>query len=97
MISESKDIPSTSELHSGLLNDPAHIKSLRKLTKVLLTLVLEFPGLPTGPQGRTFLGQLVKDVGLNRDNYSELLKMFLCSRDQQGVAVSDFYRSASIN
>lgn len=88
ILSEAKDIPSLSELHAGLLNDPAHMKSLRKLTKVLITLVLEYPGLPTGPQGRTFLGQLVKDVGLNRDNYSELLKMFLRSRDQQGAAVS---------
>uniref|UniRef100_A0A914XR24 Bromodomain adjacent to zinc finger domain protein 2B n=1 Tax=Plectus sambesii TaxID=2011161 RepID=A0A914XR24_9BILA len=92
---EAKDIPSISEVHAGLLNDPVHIKSLRKLTKVLVTLVLEYPGLPTGPQGRTFLGQLVKDVGLNRDNYSELLKMFLCSRDQQGIALGAKLESSS--
>ncbi|VDK28224.1 unnamed protein product, partial [Anisakis simplex] len=54
------------------------------LTKVLLQLVLEYPGLPSGIAGRTPLGQALKDVGIHRENYSELMRMFLQSRDEQG-------------
>lgn len=88
MVLEQKDLPSLDEVHAGLLNDASGVKALRKLTKVLVTLVLEYPGLPTGPAGRTFLGQTVKDVGVTRDNYSELIKIFLLSRDAHGRQVT---------
>ncbi|VDK83196.1 unnamed protein product, partial [Litomosoides sigmodontis] len=77
-------IPTLNEFLAGLQNHPNHLKSFLLLTKVLLQLVLEYPGLPSGIAGRTPLGQALKDVGVHRENYSELLKMFLLSRDEEG-------------
>lgn len=68
-------------------NHPNHLKGFLLLTKILLQLVLEYPGLPSGIAGRTSLGQALKDVGVHRENYSELLKMFLLSRDEEGKKV----------
>uniref|UniRef100_A0A0N5D0Y7 Bromodomain adjacent to zinc finger domain protein 2B n=1 Tax=Thelazia callipaeda TaxID=103827 RepID=A0A0N5D0Y7_THECL len=77
-------LPTLNEFLAGLQNDPVHLKSFLLLTKTLLQLVLEYPGLPSGIAGRTPLGQALKDVGVHRENYSELLKMFLLSRDEEG-------------
>ncbi|KAL4002295.1 Bromodomain family protein [Acanthocheilonema viteae] len=77
-------IPTLNEFLAGLQNHPNHLKSFLLLTKILLQLVLEYPGLPSGIAGRTPLGQALKDVGVHRENYSELLKMFLLSRDEEG-------------
>lgn len=80
-------MPSLNDFISGLENDPEHLKDFLHVTKILMQLVLEYPGLPSGITGRTELGQAFKDVNLHRDNYSELLKMFLLSRDKQGQEV----------
>ncbi|EJD75925.1 bromodomain containing protein [Loa loa] len=77
-------IPTLNEFLAGLQNHPNYIKGFLLLTKILLQLVLEYPGLPSGIAGRTPLGQALKDVGVHRENYSELLKMFLLSRDEEG-------------
>lgn len=58
--------------------------------------MLEYPGLPSGIAGRTPLGQALKDVGVHRENYSELLKMFLLSRDEEGKKVLLAYISVCI-
>lgn len=80
-------MPLLDQVHSGLLNQQEHVKHARKLCKVLLTLVLEYPGLPSGPKGKTELGQSVKEVGVKKHNYSQLLQLFLDSRDDQGKKV----------
>nr|CDP99236.1 Bm7549 [Brugia malayi] len=77
-------IPTLNEFLAGLQNHPNYLKGFLVLTKILLQLVLEYPGLPSGIAGRTPLGQALKDVGVHRENYSELLKMFLLSRDEEG-------------
>uniref|UniRef100_A0AAF5PQ33 Bromodomain containing protein n=1 Tax=Wuchereria bancrofti TaxID=6293 RepID=A0AAF5PQ33_WUCBA len=77
-------IPTLNEFLAGLQNHPNYLKGFLLLTKILLQLVLEYPGLPSGIAGRTPLGQALKDVGVHRENYSELLKMFLLSRDEEG-------------
>ncbi|VDM39978.1 unnamed protein product [Toxocara canis] len=81
---DKRTLPTLSEFVAGLQNDAAHVKSFLNLTKILLQLVLEYPGLPSGIAGRTPLGQALKDVGIHRENYSELMRMFLQSRDDQG-------------
>ncbi|VDK72253.1 unnamed protein product [Gongylonema pulchrum] len=81
-------LPTLSEFVAGLQNDPHHLKGFLRLTKILLQLVLEYPGLPSGIAGRTPLEQAYKDVGLHRENYSELLRMFLTSRDDEGKKVN---------
>uniref|UniRef100_A0A158R472 Bromodomain adjacent to zinc finger domain protein 2B n=1 Tax=Syphacia muris TaxID=451379 RepID=A0A158R472_9BILA len=79
-----KTVPPLEDLVAGLRNDPDYVKGFLHLTKILLQLALEYPGLPSGIAGRTPLGQALKDVGLHRDNYSELMKMFLLTRDHPG-------------
>lgn len=81
---DKQTVPTLSEFIAGLQNDARHVKGFLRLTKILLQLVLEYPGLPSGIAGRTPLGQALKDVGIHRENYSELMKMFLLSRDEQG-------------
>lgn len=71
----------------SLFNDMNHKKLVVKLTRILLTLVLEYPGIPGG---RTFLGQPCKDCTIDENNYSELLRMFLESRhDARMVRIVD--------
>jgi len=79
---DSTDMPSLDTLHAGLQSsatcDASHV---RKLCMILLTLVLEYPGLPSGQQGRSHIGQCPRDLRVNRDTYSELLRLFLSTRD----------------
>uniref|UniRef100_A0A915AP95 Bromodomain adjacent to zinc finger domain protein 2B n=2 Tax=Parascaris univalens TaxID=6257 RepID=A0A915AP95_PARUN len=92
---DKQTLPTLSEFVAGLQNDAAHVKGFLKLTKILLQLVLEYPGLPSGIAGRTPLGQALKDVGIHRENYSELMKMFLQSRDEHGKQLGALLENCS--
>lgn len=91
LFSDKAEVPAINEVQAGLLNDRRGVQSLRSLVKTLLLLVLEYPGLPAGNSGKTLLGQPAKDVGVTDMNMSELLRMFLLSRDEQGKEVSDCF------
>lgn len=80
-------MPKLDEIVAGIQNDPKHIMSFLRLTRTLLYLVLEFPGLPSGVAGRTALGQSLKEIGVHRENFSELMKMFLLSRCEKAQKV----------
>lgn len=85
---DADEIPTLDDVHAGLFNDKKRLRCLLTLTKILLILVLEYPGLPNGQQGKTFLGLPAKDSSVNFDNLGELLKMFLQTRGEEGVKVS---------
>uniref|UniRef100_A0A5S6QHF0 Bromodomain adjacent to zinc finger domain protein 2B n=1 Tax=Trichuris muris TaxID=70415 RepID=A0A5S6QHF0_TRIMR len=93
---DKEEIPSLSAMHAGLLNDPNHRQSVVSLTKILLTLVLEYPGLPSGNFSRTCTGQPLRELAVTNSNYSELLRMFLASRrDRNGPEMAAFLENAS--
>ncbi|KHJ49020.1 Bromodomain protein [Trichuris suis] len=95
-IEDKEEIPSLSAMHAGLLNDPTHRQSVVSLTKILLTLVLEYPGLPSGNLSRTCTGQPLRELAVTNNNYSELLRMFLASRrDQNGPEMAAFLERTS--
>ncbi|PAV84795.1 hypothetical protein WR25_05319 [Diploscapter pachys] len=81
-------VPSLSDLCAGLAGDKKHFDSMMNLVKTLFALVLEYPGLPNGRKGKTKLGQSLQEVGMKRENYSEIMRMFLHSRDEQGKKLS---------
>ena len=62
---------------------------MMNLVKTLFALVLEYPGLPNGRKGKTKLGQSLQEIGMKRENYSEIMRMFLHSRDEQGKKVGN--------
>ncbi|VDO99630.1 unnamed protein product [Soboliphyme baturini] len=81
---DKSEIPSIDALHAALLNDSEHEESLRSLTKILLTLVLEYPSLSNGCQTKMFTGQALRDICVNNSNMSELIRLFLYARDENG-------------
>ncbi|VDO73134.1 unnamed protein product [Heligmosomoides polygyrus] len=70
------------------IGDVAHFEKILKLTRSLFRLVLEYPGMPAGKRGRTKLGQSVSELGVTEQNYSELMRIFLSTRDSQGEKLS---------
>ncbi|ETN77822.1 Methyl-CpG binding domain protein, partial [Necator americanus] len=82
-------LPSLGALCSGLVGDANHFEKVLQLTISLFRLSLEYPGLPTGKSGRTRLGQTISETGVTKENYSELLRFFLATRDSQGQKLSE--------
>ncbi|VDO17068.1 unnamed protein product, partial [Haemonchus placei] len=74
-------LPSLGAFCAGLVGDVEHFEKVLQLTRSLFRLALEYPGLPTGKRGRTRLGQTVSELGVTEQNYSELIRLFLSSRD----------------
>ncbi|CAD6185660.1 unnamed protein product [Caenorhabditis auriculariae] len=81
-------VPKIEQLCAGLVGDERHLSSVLELTRIIFRLTLEFPGLPNGKRGKTAFGQGVGEIGLNRSNFSELMRIFLASRDSQGKTLS---------
>lgn len=78
------------ELQLGLLNESLHVPAFLRLTKILLTLVLEYPGAVqahNGQQAKTDLGQTVRDLDVTSGNLTELLRIYLSCRDTEAQNV----------
>ncbi|KJH47457.1 Bromodomain protein [Dictyocaulus viviparus] len=89
LVSASSSVPSLSDLCAGLVGDVEHFDTVLQLTLSLFRLSLEYPGLPSGgKRSRTRLGQTVSELGVTEQNYSELMRMFLASRDSHGEKLS---------
>ncbi|KAL6725591.1 hypothetical protein Aduo_007632 [Ancylostoma duodenale] len=82
-------LPSLGAFCAGLVGDAKHFDKVIHLTQSLFRLSLEYPGLPAGKRGRTRLGQTISELGVTNENYSELMRMFLGTRDSQGQKLSD--------
>ncbi|XP_078062431.1 bromodomain adjacent to zinc finger domain protein 2B-like, partial [Mustelus asterias] len=73
----SKDVPSLNTLQEGLLNVGDNMGDIQDLLIRLLQIAVLDPGLPQKYQSVTFLGERICDIGINRDNVSEVLRIFL--------------------
>ncbi|XP_077640982.1 bromodomain adjacent to zinc finger domain protein 2B isoform X11 [Lonchura striata] len=71
------DVPSLSVLQEGLLNIGDSMGEVQDLLVKLVTAAVCDPGLGTGYKAKTILGEHLLNVGINRDNVSEILQIFM--------------------
>uniref|UniRef100_A0A667XXP3 Bromodomain adjacent to zinc finger domain 2B n=1 Tax=Myripristis murdjan TaxID=586833 RepID=A0A667XXP3_9TELE len=71
------DIPTLGMLQEGLLNVGDSMGHVQDLLVRLLSLAVCDPGLPPGQKTKTMLGDHLTNVGINRDNVSEVLQMYM--------------------
>ncbi|NXI40574.1 BAZ2B protein, partial [Galbula dea] len=71
------DVPSLSVLQEGLLNRGDSVGEVQDLLVKLVSAAVCDPGLLTGYKTKTILGEHLLNVGINRDNVSEILQIFM--------------------
>nr|XP_057944861.1 bromodomain adjacent to zinc finger domain protein 2B isoform X3 [Doryrhamphus excisus] len=71
------DVPTLGMLQEGLLNVGDSMGQVQDLLVKLLCLAVCDPGLPPGQKTKTMLGDHLTNVGINRDNVSEVLQMYM--------------------
>ncbi|NWI84582.1 BAZ2B protein, partial [Pitta sordida] len=71
------DVPSLSVLQEGLLNIGDSMGEVQDLLVKLVSAAVCDPGLGAGYKAKTILGEHLLSVGLNRDNVSEILQIFM--------------------
>ncbi|XP_071291672.1 bromodomain adjacent to zinc finger domain protein 2B isoform X10 [Agelaius tricolor] len=71
------DVPSLSVLQEGLLNIGDSMGQVQDLLVKLVSAAVCDPGLGTGYKAKTILGEHLLNVGINRDNVSEILQIFM--------------------
>uniref|UniRef100_A0A8C4GTG0 Bromodomain adjacent to zinc finger domain, 2Ba n=1 Tax=Dicentrarchus labrax TaxID=13489 RepID=A0A8C4GTG0_DICLA len=71
------DVPTLGMLQEGLLNVGDSMGQVQDLLVKLLCLAVCDPGLPPGQRTKTMLGDHLTNVGINRDNVSEVLQMYM--------------------
>ncbi|XP_048725490.2 bromodomain adjacent to zinc finger domain protein 2B isoform X17 [Caretta caretta] len=71
------DVPNLSILQEGLLNIGDSMGEVQDLLVRLLSAAVCDPGLITGYKAKTTLGEHLLNVGVNRDNVSEILQIFM--------------------
>ncbi|XP_061219828.1 bromodomain adjacent to zinc finger domain protein 2B isoform X14 [Neopsephotus bourkii] len=71
------DVPSLSILQEGLLNIGDSMGEVQDLLVKLVSAAVCDPGLVTGYKAKTILGEHLLNVGINRDNVSEILQIFM--------------------
>ncbi|XP_057349883.1 bromodomain adjacent to zinc finger domain protein 2B-like [Manis pentadactyla] len=74
------DVPDLSILQEGLLNLGDSMAEVQDLLVRLLSAAVCDPGLITGYKAETALGEHLLNVGMNRDNVSEILQIFMEAR-----------------
>ncbi|XP_058643198.1 bromodomain adjacent to zinc finger domain protein 2B isoform X2 [Onychostoma macrolepis] len=73
----SADVPSLGVLQAGLLNVGDSMGFIQDLLVRMLSAAVCDPGLPAGHRAKTALGDHVTNIGLNRDNVSEVLQIYM--------------------
>ncbi|XP_032548840.1 bromodomain adjacent to zinc finger domain protein 2B isoform X10 [Chiroxiphia lanceolata] len=73
----SVDVPSLSVLQEGLLNIGDSMGEVQDLVVKLVSAAVCDPGLGAGYKAKTILGEHLLSVGINRDNVSEILQIFM--------------------
>uniref|UniRef100_A0A3P8QSI8 Bromodomain adjacent to zinc finger domain, 2Ba n=1 Tax=Astatotilapia calliptera TaxID=8154 RepID=A0A3P8QSI8_ASTCA len=71
------DVPTLGMLQEGLLNVGDSMGQVQDLLVKLLSLAVCDPGLPPGQKTKTMLGDHLTNIGINRDNVSEVLQMYM--------------------
>ncbi|CAH2224385.1 bromodomain adjacent to zinc finger domain 2A [Pelobates cultripes] len=72
-----KDVPSLCTLQNGLFNVGDSVGEVQDLLVKLLQTAMIDPGLPHYWQSIKILGERISEISLNRDNVSEILRLFL--------------------
>ncbi|XP_036401548.1 bromodomain adjacent to zinc finger domain protein 2B-like isoform X3 [Megalops cyprinoides] len=73
----SVDVPSLGVLQEGLLNVGESMGEVQDLLVRMLSAVVCDPGLPPVHRTKTALGDHLTNVGINRDNVSEILQIYM--------------------
>uniref|UniRef100_A0AAY4C1H8 Bromodomain adjacent to zinc finger domain protein 2B n=1 Tax=Denticeps clupeoides TaxID=299321 RepID=A0AAY4C1H8_9TELE len=84
---EQCEVPTLGVLQEGLLNLGNSMGRVQDLLVRLLSAAVCDPGLPPGHKSKTILGDHLTNVGLNRDNVSEVLQMYLEAHSPQAGPV----------
>ncbi|XP_075036900.1 bromodomain adjacent to zinc finger domain protein 2B isoform X7 [Mixophyes fleayi] len=71
------DVPSLNVFQEGLLNIEDSIGEVQDLLVRLLSAAVCDPGVPPGYKAKTALGEHLMNIGINRDNVSEVLQIFM--------------------
>ncbi|XP_075685442.1 bromodomain adjacent to zinc finger domain protein 2B isoform X4 [Rhinoderma darwinii] len=71
------DIPSLSVFQEGLLNMGDSLGEIQDLLVRLLSAAVCDPGVPPGYKAKTSLGEHLMNIGINRDNVSEILQIYM--------------------
>ncbi|XP_073503214.1 bromodomain adjacent to zinc finger domain protein 2B isoform X20 [Phyllobates terribilis] len=71
------DIPSLNVFQEGLLNIGDSLGEILDLLVRLLSAAVCDPGVPPGYKAKTALGEHLMNIGINRDNLSEILQIFM--------------------
>lgn len=71
------DIPSLGVFQEGLLNVGDSLGEVLDLLVRLLSAAVCDPGVPPGYKAKTALGEHLMNIGINRDNVSEILQIFM--------------------
>ncbi|KAL1273176.1 hypothetical protein QQF64_029038, partial [Cirrhinus molitorella] len=79
------EVPTLGILQEGLLNLGNSMGQVQDLLVRLLSSAVSDPGLPQGQRAKSILGDHLTNVGLNRDNVSEVLQLYMeahCSQTE---------------
>ncbi|XP_068101782.1 bromodomain adjacent to zinc finger domain protein 2B isoform X5 [Hyperolius riggenbachi] len=71
------DIPSLGVFQEGLLNMENSMGEVQDLLVRLLSAAVCDPGVPPGYKAKTALGEHLMNIGINRDNVSEILQIYM--------------------
>nr|XP_021332707.1 bromodomain adjacent to zinc finger domain protein 2B isoform X4 [Danio rerio] len=74
---DSSELPTLGILQEGLLNLGNSMGQVQDLLVRLLSSAVSDPGLPQGHRAKSILGDHLTNVGLNRDNVSEVLQLYM--------------------
>ncbi|XP_017337201.2 bromodomain adjacent to zinc finger domain protein 2B isoform X11 [Ictalurus punctatus] len=80
---EQSEFPTLGVLQEGLLNLGNSMGQVQDLLVRLLSSAVCDPGLPPGHRAKSILGDHLTNVGLNRDNVSEVLQQYMDSHCAQ--------------
>lgn len=80
---EQSEFPTLGVLQEGLLNLGNSMGQVQDLLVRLLSSAVCDPGLPPGHRAKSILGDHLTNVGLNRDNVSEVLQQYMESHCAQ--------------
>uniref|UniRef100_UPI0037E82B33 bromodomain adjacent to zinc finger domain protein 2B n=1 Tax=Semicossyphus pulcher TaxID=241346 RepID=UPI0037E82B33 len=74
---------SLSDLQVGLLNVGDSMGKVQDLLVSMLSAAVCDPGIPAGHKNKTALGEHLTNVGINRDNVSEILQIYMEAHCEQ--------------
>uniref|UniRef100_A0A672NFV7 Bromodomain adjacent to zinc finger domain protein 2B-like n=1 Tax=Sinocyclocheilus grahami TaxID=75366 RepID=A0A672NFV7_SINGR len=77
------EMPTLGILQEGLLNLGNSMGQVQDLLVRLLSSAVSDPGLPQGHRAKSILGDHLTNVGLNRDNVSEVLQLYMEAHSSQ--------------